>query len=200
SAPIDRTMSTFVALQTPVTSAPNALAIGTAKVPTPPAAPLTTTFRPGGIRPLSRRPCKAVNAARGTEAACSNETLSGFTTNLDAGAHTYSAKAPWQTQAFTPEACGSLIQTPNTSSRGLNRATFEPIASTSPDTSTPRRVTLGVRNPVIRRAMYGRPFMRPPSSGLTEAARTLIRTSLSPGTGLSTSAIWTTTSGGPYLV
>src|SRR6266581_3089145 len=38
SAPIDRTRSTFLVLHTPVTSAPNALAICTANVPTPPAA------------------------------------------------------------------------------------------------------------------------------------------------------------------
>src|SRR5436189_6070934 len=35
SAPIDRTMSTFLVLHTPVTSAPNDLAIWTANVPTP---------------------------------------------------------------------------------------------------------------------------------------------------------------------
>src|SRR6266542_2339889 len=37
SAPIDRTISTFLVLHTPVTSAPNDLAICTANVPTPPA-------------------------------------------------------------------------------------------------------------------------------------------------------------------
>src|SRR5680860_28189 len=41
SAPIDRTRSTFVVLQTPVTSAPNDLAICTANVPMPPPAPLS---------------------------------------------------------------------------------------------------------------------------------------------------------------
>src|SRR5580692_776541 len=35
-----RTMSTFLVLHTPVTSVPNDLAICTANVPTPPAAPL----------------------------------------------------------------------------------------------------------------------------------------------------------------
>jgi len=39
-APIERTMSTFGVLHTPVTSAPNDLAICTANVPTPPDAPL----------------------------------------------------------------------------------------------------------------------------------------------------------------
>ena len=47
SAPIDRTRSVFVVLHTPVTSAPNALAICTANVPTPPAAPMINTFCPG---------------------------------------------------------------------------------------------------------------------------------------------------------
>ena len=38
-----RTRSTFVVLQTPVTTAPKALASCTANVPTPPAAPLMRT-------------------------------------------------------------------------------------------------------------------------------------------------------------
>src|SRR5271170_7019947 len=100
SAPMDRTRSAFLVLHTPVTSAPNDLAICTANVPTPPAAPLIRTFRPGRILPLSRRPCKAVSAAIGAQAACSNVTLSGFTasadfmTLADPQVHAYSAKAP----------------------------------------------------------------------------------------------------------
>src|SRR5665647_118042 len=47
SAPSERTSSTFRPLQTPVTSAPSALAICTAKCPTPPDAPLTSTRLPG---------------------------------------------------------------------------------------------------------------------------------------------------------
>jgi len=42
----------FVVLQTPVTSAPNALAICTANVPTRPDAPMTSTFCPGCTCPL----------------------------------------------------------------------------------------------------------------------------------------------------
>src|SRR5215471_12797026 len=120
SAPIDRTISTFLVLHTPVTSAPNDLAICTANVPTPPAAPLIKTSCPGWICPLSRSPCNAVNAATGAEAACSNVTLGGFKANVDSGAHAYSAKAPWQTQTPTLEACGSRMHAPNTSSPGLN--------------------------------------------------------------------------------
>src|SRR5216683_3564365 len=91
---MDRTMSTFLVLHTPVTSAPNDLAICTANVPTPPAAPLIKTFCPGRICPLSRRPCNTVNAATGAEAACSKVTLLGLMTNAASGVHTYSAKAP----------------------------------------------------------------------------------------------------------
>ena len=44
---MERTVSTFAVLHTPVTSAPNAFAICTANVPTPPDAPLMRTFWPG---------------------------------------------------------------------------------------------------------------------------------------------------------
>src|ERR1035438_9199058 len=155
---MDRTMSTFLVLHTPVTYAPNDLAICTANVPTPPAAPLIKTLCPGWICPLSRRPCSAVNAAIGTEAACSNVTLFGFMTNADSEVHAYSANAP--------------RHVPNTSSLGLNWVTFLPTASTWPATSTPSRVTFGLRRPVIMRTKYGVPLIKCQSSGLTEAART----------------------------
>src|ERR1035438_5364851 len=183
SAPMDRTMSTFLVLHTPVASAPNHLAICTASVPTPPAAPLIKTFWPGLICPLSRRPCNAVKTATGTEAACSNVMFSGFTTNADSEVHTYSAKAP--------------RQLPNTSSPGLNCVTFLPTASTSPATSTPSRVIFGLRSPAAMRTRYGTPLMKCQSSGLTEAARTFIRTSSSPATGFSISSHWRT-AGAPY--
>src|SRR5438445_10359534 len=83
--------------------------------------------KPPRPKPPRRRPCNAVIAAIGTEAACSNVTLSGFTTNADSEAHTYSAKAP--------------LQVPNTASPGLNWVTFLPTASTWPATSTPSRVS-----------------------------------------------------------
>src|SRR5438552_18316348 len=66
SAPIERTISRFLVLHTPVTSAPNHFAICTANVPTPPDAPTIRTLCPDRISPTSRRPCRAVNAARGT--------------------------------------------------------------------------------------------------------------------------------------
>src|SRR5215203_3202909 len=43
---MDLTISTFVVLHTPVTFAPNALAICTAQVPTPPEAPMISTSYP----------------------------------------------------------------------------------------------------------------------------------------------------------
>src|SRR3954454_19312316 len=46
SAPSDRTRSSFCVLDTPVTFAPRAFAICTAKVPTPPDAPTTRTCWP----------------------------------------------------------------------------------------------------------------------------------------------------------
>ena len=52
SAPSDRTRSTFRVLHTPVTSAPNGLASWTAKVPTPPEAPMIRTRLPGWTRRL----------------------------------------------------------------------------------------------------------------------------------------------------
>jgi hypothetical protein len=78
SAPIDRTRSTFLVLHTPVTSAPKDFAICTANVPTPPDAPLIKTFCPGRTLPSSRMACRAVSAARGTAAACSNVRVGRF--------------------------------------------------------------------------------------------------------------------------
>ena len=74
---------------------------------------------------VAQDPARRVNAAMGTEAACSNVTLSGLVTNADSEAHAYSAKAP--------------RHEPNTSSPGLNCVTFLPTASTWPATSTPSR-------------------------------------------------------------
>jgi hypothetical protein len=71
-------MSAFAVLHTPVTCAPNALAICTANVPTPPDAPLIRTLCPAWIRPLSRSACKAVKPATGTAAACSKVRLAGL--------------------------------------------------------------------------------------------------------------------------
>src|SRR5215210_1561343 len=82
SAPIERTISTFWVLQTPVTYAPNALAICTAKVPTPPEAPMINTSCSGVTRPWSRTACRAVKPVTGTAAACSKLRFSGFGAKL----------------------------------------------------------------------------------------------------------------------
>src|SRR3990172_12596209 len=82
SAPIERTRSRLRPLHTPVTSAPRDLASCTAKVPTPPDAPLIRIFCPAWICPKSRRPCKAVHPTIGVAAAASKDTLAGFSTTL----------------------------------------------------------------------------------------------------------------------
>src|SRR6478735_369465 len=69
SAPSERTMSTLSVLHTPVTSAPEDLAICTANVPTPPDAPMINTCCPGRTRPPSRTACRAVRAEMVTGAA-----------------------------------------------------------------------------------------------------------------------------------
>jgi hypothetical protein len=79
-------------------------------------------------------------------------------------------------------------QVPNTSSPGLNCVTFLPTASTWPATSTPGRLIFDLPSPSSNRRMNGSPFINFQSRGLTEAARTFIRTSLSAGVGLSISS------------
>ena len=63
AAPIERTSPALRVLHTPVTSAPSAAAIWTAYVPTPPAAPLTSTRCPARTAPASRIPRRAVAPA-----------------------------------------------------------------------------------------------------------------------------------------
>ncbi len=81
-------------LQTPVTSAPSDFAIWTAKVPTPPEAPLIKTFWPGCNFPVSRKPCNAVTPAICTAPACSKVMLAGFGARPRSVTQMYSAKAP----------------------------------------------------------------------------------------------------------
>src|SRR6266566_9032942 len=94
SAPRERTRSALDVLHTPVTVAPDALAICTANDPTPPAAPMTITCCPGCTRPQSRTPCSAVTPEMGTTAACSKETLAGLDARCSSGAAAYSANEP----------------------------------------------------------------------------------------------------------
>src|SRR5215211_6114064 len=94
SAPIERTISTLLVLHTPVTWAPNALANWTAKLPTPPEAPMTTTCWPGWTPPVSRSAWRAANPEIGTAAACSKLRLAGFCASWPWGTEAYSAKDP----------------------------------------------------------------------------------------------------------
>jgi hypothetical protein len=80
-------------LHTAVTVAPSALAICTAHVPTPPAAPLIRILCPAFNRPASRSPCSATTP-HGVAAASSNERLLGLGASRFAGTATYSANAP----------------------------------------------------------------------------------------------------------
>jgi SAM-dependent methyltransferase len=122
SAPRRRTKSACGVLQTPVTWAPRYVAICTAKVPTPPEAPMIRTCWPGWIPP-ARRPCSAVTAASGTAAACSKVRFPGLGARLSWSTAMYSAKAPW------PK--------PYTSSPDLNAVTALPARSTVPARSPP---------------------------------------------------------------
>src|SRR5881296_3239407 len=76
---------------TAVTSVSNDLAIWTANVPTPPPAPLTSTFCPGLMCPWLRRACNAVSPAIGTAADSSKERFAGFRAILFSRAVPYSA-------------------------------------------------------------------------------------------------------------
>ncbi len=134
AAPSERTSSTLPVLHTPVTSAPSAAAIWTANEPTPPLAPLTSTRWPGFTAPTSRIPRRAVVAAMGSAAACSNVRLAGFGTTLSCAAHAYSAKAP-RTK-------------PNTSSPGRSPRTFAPTVSTTPAASLPATGIFGLVSPI----------------------------------------------------
>ncbi len=170
-------------LDTPVTSAPNAFAIWTAKVPTPPDAPLIRTFWPGWTLPSSRRSWRAVDADTPTEAACSNVRLAGFSRNWSSVARAYSANAP--------------ATHPKTSSPGRRRVTSLPTASTVPATSVPGTRFFGFRSPVARRMMNGEPVMRIQSPTWIDAAWTRTSTSSSPISGLSISCA-SRTSAEPY--
>src|SRR5216683_5164221 len=110
SAPRERTRPAFDVLHTPVTLAPDSLAICTANDPTPPTAPMTITCCPGCTRPQSRTPCSAVIPETGATAACWKETLAGLGASRFCGAAAYSANEP-------------LSQVPYTSSPGRKRVT-----------------------------------------------------------------------------
>ncbi len=91
-------------------------------------------------------------------------------------------------QGFNPNGVGSPTR---------NCFTFFPTASTCPAISQPRTSCFGLRRPGAR--FHGIPFIKKRSRGFTDAARSLIMTSLSAGVGVATSANCATL-GVPYCV
>ncbi len=133
-----------------------------------------------------------MNPEVGTEAACSNVTLSGLRASSSWRTHTASAKAPPLTHAWVS------IVSPNTGSPRRNRVTLLPTDSTIPATSVPGIGFLGLASPApMRRRTYGCPVTTCHTSGWSEAALTRTRTSASPTTGSSTSRS-SRSSGDPY--
>src|SRR5947209_141711 len=94
-------------------------------------------------------------------------------TNADWEAQVYSAKAP--------------PHKPKTESPGLNCVTLLPTASTWPATSRPGRLIFDLLVADSMRRRNGC-LAEPESIGLTEAARTRIKTSSSPAVGFSISS------------
>ena len=129
-------MSSFAVLHTPVTSASNALAICTAKVPTPPDAPTISTLCPAWTRPWSRTACRAVSPEIGTAAACSKDRFAGLGASLSVPTAAYSANEP--------------APMPNTASPGLKPPTSVPIASIAPGEAPPRVGVLRLAEPEAR--------------------------------------------------
>src|SRR5215469_14359649 len=175
SAPRPRTRWWLRALAVPITYAPRALAICTARWPTPPAAAWISTRCPADSRAVSASACHAVSAASGSAAACTWSTLPGFGANARAGAVTYSACEP------TPCGYGSM---PKTSSPGLTSVTPYPTASTTPDTSQPSTNGGGPRK-ILRARCFQ-------SVGFSPAACTRTRTWLRPASGRSSSTCFST--------
>ena len=182
---MERARSSLLVLHTAVMCAPKALAIQTAKVPTPPAAPMTSTRWPG-CRPATSRErlerCEAGHR-RG------RRLLEGESRRL-------------RNQLVGPErlpasSANEPSATPRTSSPGATPCTVRPTASTVPATSQPRMGTLGRRSPRPSRAKYGRPVMTCHTSGPQLAACTRTTTSCSPATGGSMS-LSSSTSADPY--
>ena len=110
-------------LATAVTCAPRPSRSCTAKEPTPPAAPTTSTRWPAAS-PASRSACTAVIPAPGSEAPSAKESEGGFAVASASVAHTRSAIAALR------ESTGFTM--PTTASPGFRRATASPTDSTTP--------------------------------------------------------------------
>ena len=176
--------------QTPVTSAPSALAICTANVPTPPEAAFTSTLVPSPTSPTSRMAIRAVTPDMTDAAASSNESPAGFGISWDAGTTVSSAYVPTVRSA-------PVHDDPKTSSPGWRSVTLRPTSSTTPATSVPRIRERGPRRPDWTRSTYGMPATVIQSGVFTQVARTRTSTPSSPTAGGSTSARPSTCSGAP---
>ena len=171
---------------TPVTSAPSALAIWTAMVPTPPEAPLTRTRVPALTRATSRMATRAASPHITDAAASVNESPAGFLGELGR-----------RRGGVLREGAGRAPVDPKTSSPGARSVTCWPTACTTPAMSLPRTGRLGRRSPMPGRMMYGVPATVAQSGVLTLVARTRTRTSPAPIDGTAVSASRSTRSGAP---
>src|SRR5438067_351365 len=124
-----------------------------------------------------------------TAAASSWVMLRGFVSSApSSGRQMYSAWAP----NLNPV-------DPNTSSPARNRVTFLPTDSIAPANSAPSMCLLGLQRPLKILTRNGSAFLSLQSAAQMVVACMRTRTSLSLGTGVATSARWTT-SGAPYLL
>jgi hypothetical protein len=113
-----------------VTSAPKCAASWTAKVPTPPDAPFTSTFMPCRTFTVSRMAHSAVTPDMTEAAASSNPTPAGIGASRSAGTTVNSANAPAVTNVLVHSDPNTRSPTP--------KSTPVPTASTIPATSLPR--------------------------------------------------------------
>ena len=111
----------------PITWAPRAFAICTARCPTPPAAPRTSALCPGSTAAVSTRACHAVSPASGSAAASTSLRRCGVRASWRDGDVTYSARRGLLREARHAE----------TRSPTAKRVTPRPSSSTTPATSHP---------------------------------------------------------------
>ena len=129
AAPSASAPSAWASLHTAVTRAPRALAICTAKWPTPVQAPFTRTRFPW-TEPHRQNPSSTVSAAVGSAAACSKLSPCGIGCTRLAGTTSRSACAP-----CSPS---SGEASPYTGSPGVNPSTPSPTDITLPAKSAPK--------------------------------------------------------------
>ncbi len=176
-APSVRTKSRLAARARAVTSAPYACPSWTAALPTPPAAPRTSSRSPGLSAALSRRAVTAV-VATGSAAAATRSSPSGTRPSRSGRTVTYSAGLP--NPELRPRA-------PHTRSPTATPVVPVPSAAISPVKSSPMRC--GNFRPVMRRS---RPERAASSAPFTLNACTRTRTSPGAGPGRGTRLTYST--------